>query len=43
MKKYLIVSLTIIVISFILTSVFYAQTPKKVASHWNKNGEVNLF
>lgn len=41
MKKTTIISVSILVLSFILAIYFYPQMPEKMVSHWNTQGEVD--
>jgi len=41
MRKILIATIVIIVISFLASFYFYGQMPDQMASHWNSKGEVN--
>ena len=43
MRKYLILSLAIILISFITSIYLYPQFPDEVPSHWNARGEVDGY
>lgn len=43
MKKSKIISLIIILLSFIIGIYFYPQMPEKVASHWNEQGQVDGY
>jgi len=43
MRKSNIISLAIVVASFIVAGYFYPQLPEKVASHWNAQGNVDGY
>jgi len=43
MRKAIVISLMIIVISFVISIYFYQQMPEKIASHWNFKGEVDDY
>ena len=43
MRSSYIISLIIILASFLISIYFYPQMPDKLASHWNAQGEVNGY
>jgi uncharacterized membrane protein len=43
MKKVLAAALAIIVFTFLVSAVFYAQLPEKVAIHWNYKGDADGY
>ena len=43
MKKIIILSLGIILLSFLVGIYFYPQMPSQIASHWDINGKVNGY
>lgn len=43
MRKILIFSFLLVIISFIISLSFYNQLPDKIASHWNAKGEADDY
>ncbi|VVC04420.1 SdpI/YhfL protein family protein [Candidatus Bilamarchaeum dharawalense] len=43
MKKIELLQFVIVVLAFVISIIFYSQTPDDVASHWGIDGEVNGY
>ncbi len=43
MKRFLIVALVVVILSFIMGIAFYPLMPDEVPSHWNAKGEVDSY
>ncbi|MGV8168797.1 MAG: SdpI family protein [Candidatus Nanoarchaeia archaeon] len=43
MRKYLVYSIVLIILSFLIGAFLYSQLPDKLASHWNAVGDVDGY